>query len=292
MAEPPAAEPQPPAAPPPDLVRLKDGGLLRGTIAELVPERRVVIVLITGEKRTVPMHLVEYAGPATKEPAPAPRGAPPPPPPETSSPSPSVPPKTYGPPSIPGMPRLKLTADEPDLTFYVRTDSSSGPIWTSQGVGVITIDTYRRLCTAPCETQLKAGTYAFGVSRGDGRPVPADEAVRVDSAQTLAGEYESYAGMRTAGWIIAGVGLIGGIALILTSTSTNDCDIADPDCEPGEIDSGRMFGGLAVVGVTSLVGFLMAFKSDEASVTRTTGAAGARRGGERGPSRASTLGVF
>jgi hypothetical protein len=46
----------------PDVVRLKNGGLLRGTISELVPGDFVSIVLITGESRKVPYADVQYAG--------------------------------------------------------------------------------------------------------------------------------------------------------------------------------------------------------------------------------------
>jgi hypothetical protein len=50
-----------PAAP--DAVKLKNGGLLRGTISELIPGKSVVLITATGEVRTIPMEEVEYAGP-------------------------------------------------------------------------------------------------------------------------------------------------------------------------------------------------------------------------------------
>jgi hypothetical protein len=46
-----------------DVVKLKSGGLLRGTIAELVPGEFVVIVLITGETRRIAASEFDYAGP-------------------------------------------------------------------------------------------------------------------------------------------------------------------------------------------------------------------------------------
>ena len=54
LAAPPAPEssgeaPVAPAPSAPDLVRLKNGGLLRGTISESVPGEYVTIVLITGD---------------------------------------------------------------------------------------------------------------------------------------------------------------------------------------------------------------------------------------------------
>ena len=45
-------------------MRLRDGGLLRGTIAEFVVGDHVTIVLITGETRRVAAADVGFAGPA------------------------------------------------------------------------------------------------------------------------------------------------------------------------------------------------------------------------------------
>src|SRR5688572_540615 len=60
---------------PPDIVRLRNGGMLRGTIVELKPGETVEILLLNGETRKIPMADVEYAGPAEtppEEPMPAP----------------------------------------------------------------------------------------------------------------------------------------------------------------------------------------------------------------------------
>src|SRR3954471_22558833 len=48
----------------PDVVRLKNGGMLRGTISELVPGGDVVLITATGEERRFAMRDVDYAGPA------------------------------------------------------------------------------------------------------------------------------------------------------------------------------------------------------------------------------------
>ncbi|HEY4103317.1 MAG TPA: hypothetical protein VGM44_05470, partial [Polyangiaceae bacterium] len=62
-----------PAAAAPDLVRLKDGSMLRGTIAELKPNDFVTIVLITGETRKIPFANVDYAGSASGAPGAQPK---------------------------------------------------------------------------------------------------------------------------------------------------------------------------------------------------------------------------
>src|SRR3954469_19088327 len=51
-----------------DVVRLKNGGLLRGTISELNPGQSVTIVTAAGKTRELPMSDVGYAGPAARDP--------------------------------------------------------------------------------------------------------------------------------------------------------------------------------------------------------------------------------
>lgn len=55
-----------------DVVRLRNGGVLRGTIAELIPGDRVVIVTAAGDRRELPMSEVTYAGPVDGSPTVAP----------------------------------------------------------------------------------------------------------------------------------------------------------------------------------------------------------------------------
>lgn len=51
------------AGPPTDVVRLKNGGMVRGSIIELAPSSFVVVELKNGETRRFEMSEVEYAGP-------------------------------------------------------------------------------------------------------------------------------------------------------------------------------------------------------------------------------------
>ena len=53
----------------PDLLVLKDGSLVRGTITEYVPEMGVTMQLPTGEFWTLDLDQVRYAGPAKDAPA-------------------------------------------------------------------------------------------------------------------------------------------------------------------------------------------------------------------------------
>src|SRR5258706_9689637 len=59
-----------PTTTPPDIVRFKNGGILRGTILESVPNDRVDIRAPDGQTRRIPWAEVEYAGPATSVPPP------------------------------------------------------------------------------------------------------------------------------------------------------------------------------------------------------------------------------
>lgn len=52
-----------------DVVRLKNGSLLRGTISEMLAGESVTIVTVTGKTREFAMSEVEYAGPANRDPA-------------------------------------------------------------------------------------------------------------------------------------------------------------------------------------------------------------------------------
>ena len=54
---------------PPDVVRLRGGGLVRGTIIEHLPGGPVHIQLVTGEERRIEADQVEWAGPATEMPS-------------------------------------------------------------------------------------------------------------------------------------------------------------------------------------------------------------------------------
>jgi len=59
----PAEVTSPPASPPKDIVRLRSGGIVRGTIVESVPGDAVKIQLVTGEVRMIPYGETTYAGP-------------------------------------------------------------------------------------------------------------------------------------------------------------------------------------------------------------------------------------
>jgi hypothetical protein len=251
-----------PAAP--DVVLLKNGGVLRGTIAELVPNGAVTIVTAAGEKRVVNMADVRYAGPAANMPGAAP------PPPTGGGPKPLVQVNAADAP-------LKLSSTQPEITFHVRVSEAMG---TTVGVGAgmgtrgggmgfggvsqYSGRSYARICTAPCNATMPAGQYNLALSRGDGPPVETGSLTGFQGAATLQGRYTSYAALRATGFVITIVGLVGGIYLF--ATSIHSCDGSpDPNCE--QIDKTRAFTGVGVLLGGAIIGGIMSSKSDDADIS-------------------------
>jgi hypothetical protein len=271
------------AAQPHDVVMLKNGGLLRGNISEYEPGSHVVLVTIAGETRRINASDVSYAGPAANAPGAA-RGR-------------------EGPPSLvtvnaPAAP-LRLRSDQGDVTFYLRTGESTGSaVTTGFGVGYgyrggsmmpstaftsVHGRSYGRICTAPCEATVPAGSYPMALAKGNNAPIEAEEMVHVNGPSTLQGAYKSYSGLRTAGFFVSLASLLGGGYFILTSfdqVTKCDRDVCRDDLE---IDSTQLIAGSALLIGGTLVGGLMVAKSDEVSIRVLPASAGAL------PGRASAM---
>lgn len=241
---------------PPDVVRLKSGGLLRGTISELVPGDRVTIVLITGEVRTISFGDIEYAGPdrAAVEPGSSARAA---------APQPSG-------------TSLRLTAPNDDLTYYLPSGRSVGnAIVTGSAVGVgfgggvtggvestrVEGVSYDRLCIAPCTISVESGNYRFAIGEKEEAPVLVEDSILIDRPATLAASYRSYEGLRIAGRIVSGAALITGLALAIHWVANNSGRPANSDLDPTQplIGAGIALGG-------GIVGYIMSSKGDEARI--------------------------
>lgn len=287
-AEPAAAETAAPAVAATDLVLLKGGGMLRGTIAELVPHDRVVIVLVTGQRRVVSMSEVEYAGPAagapraTQQPASAQFEPPPeaPPPPNASGGLPQTEGGLglKGPgslPTLPNVPESEVTFEsaEPGLQVYLQTGTAMATVgnWAP-----IAINRYSPLCTTPCTAHLEPGFHHFAVASSGGRAVPVDEPVNVAAGDSVKVDYQSYAGMRAIGWVALIAGPIVGSILMATAFTTEPC----PPVPPGEISTcidqpklktGQMLAGGAVAAGGAVLGIIFILKKDEASLGRGGG---------------------
>jgi hypothetical protein len=190
------------------VIMLKNGGLLRGTIGELIPDDTVTIVTVSGGTRRISMTEVSYAGPAAKAPDPSEAAQPEPPKPKPTSPKRQAPRLSFAP-SADEVPFSFVSRDEKDLTLYVKTDG------------------FTRLCTAPCDGVLPAGAQQLALGLGSQRPVRLSELTRLQGPSILRGSYESHKSTRTTGWAVFGVSLGLGNILFLgsayTAATREDC---------------------------------------------------------------------
>jgi len=242
---------------PPDVVRFKNGGMVRGTINELIPGEFVEIRLSSGETRRIPMAQVRYAGAKEDEPRTRPRS-------ESRLPHRPAP-RPEGDPKV----KVELLAED-DVRFHVLYGQSVGEfsgtsVFGSTGVrvsGTVQSDSYRELCAAPCKTTIEPGWHTFALSVPPGKPIKVEDPLEVHDGSVLAGQYVSYSALRTAGWITIVTSGIVGAAVMLTSG--NDCDVDARDCGP--IDLTQVLGGAGIAGAGALVGILMIGKRDEATI--------------------------
>jgi hypothetical protein len=256
-----------------DVVRLKNGGLVRGKISELLPNDSVTIVTVTGRTREFPMAEVEYAGPAAQDPKQADASASGTDAPATtndhfggntggdSSNKAADPAKPYI--TVHGREaRLHLISNEAGITFH--RQSGSAMAVGSRGSAVVT--GYDRICTAPCDVSLPAGTETLALSRGDKAPIEAEASTLPPGPSEVRGTIESRAGIRVAGWVIAIGSAVAGAALMLTaSDKENQCD-AGYCRDVDKLDNGKMLGGVVVLAVGAGVGVAMGLVNDKAVI--------------------------
>lgn len=264
-AEPaPVAGTEAPAAPTaPDIVRLNNGGLLRGTISELLPGDSVTIITLSGTTHRVSMSEVSYAGPVSKDPA----TAPPPSPPakrRIRAGSPASGPRVIRRDSTDAS--LHLTSDPSGLTFYRLALEGSGissDLW-SGFPRTMSFKGYAPLCTTPCESGLPAGTYQLALAYPESRPVEVDGEISLHAGQNgLHGHLESHVALRAAGWASLVAGLAGGIALTAVAFKTEPCS-AYPSCRETHVDSTLVALGLGSVLVGGGVAIALVRIKDEA----------------------------
>ncbi|MRG91560.1 hypothetical protein [Polyangium spumosum] len=231
----------------PDIVILKNGGMLRGTIVEKDPEGSVTILLPSGKSRTVDMGEVTYAGAESARPkadedededeAPA-RGG------RDGKTKPFITVKA-------GEAALKLESNEPNATYHVRTGSAYVIGTRGSAVG----QSFTEICTAPCEASLPVGTHYLALSKQGGVPVLSPDPVRLDGPSRVVGSYTSNAGTRMAGLGVLVGGILVGGAVMMVPIFTR---------EPGESFSAApiVIGSILVLG-GSLAGTLLMFRSDD-----------------------------
>lgn len=268
----------------PDIVRLKNGGLLRGKISELIPGDSVTIVTLAGKTREIAMNEVDYAGPSAEDPQLA---APP-------APAPAAVPKASedlgsereassgnGEKARPYITvhgkeaRLHIVSNEEGITFHRQASSA-----VAVGAGGSAFATgYERICTAPCDVSLPAGTETLALSREGKRPIAAEPVTLPPGKSELRGSFESRSGVRTAGWVLMFGGGIAGAVLMFTATSSEkDCSIGADYClDKTTLNVSQLIGGGVLMGVGIGAGVLMVRVPDKAMVEVAGSGAGFSR---------------
>jgi hypothetical protein len=228
----------------PDVVRLKDGGMVRGTIAEMDPNKSVVIVTLTGEKRTYDMKLVAYAGARNAEPTEKPPNN------TERSETQSKPTEAAGPVLV----SFKAEGEAKDVTLHMQIATQYVEGSYHNYALNASAESYTRLCTAPCKTKLGPGNYVFALSSGENRPINVDP-IDIKGETALTGSYVSHDSRRGTGWLILVGSIFVGGAIALGPTIRGSSD---------GLSLPALGLGLVIAGTGTAIGAALAATDDEA----------------------------
>jgi hypothetical protein len=265
-----AADPDPPPLPPPatsdgatatpsasatvDSVHLRNGGLYRGRVTEIVPGDHVTVQIEKGEMKKVPWAEIDRVIVAsTAIPAP----------PTSSSPSaaPATPPVAA--PMVGPRARVHISSSK-SLILYRRPAGSSS--WV-------------QACTSPCNQELPIGdTY-----RVTGNAVASSKEFRLDAQPggqvDIAVDPPSTAGMVFGGFVGAGgasaayIGML--MALIGASDASKDCYSNSYSCANRTSDGEKLRNaGLITMGIgtgLTVAGILIFLASAKTDIAQSSG---------------------
>jgi len=240
----------------PDLVRLRDGGLLRGTIAELSAGDHVTIVLLTGETRRVAAADFSFAGPAEEAPRAGTTRTPdaatgataiPAAPPEDSTPPPTPPAATRGAPSVSGA--------------RVRFRSPNGGRVIVDAAGETgAAPTFTRVCTTPCALVMPVGAYHIALTRSGLPRLTVEHLVPIEDRDRIDVDYETRNGTRVGGLVLIGIAGAAGVGIGLAPFAVAERS-RDKFFLPAVVV------GVAIAALGTLVGLLMHGADDAAHAT-------------------------
>ncbi len=265
----PAPEQAAPETGPTDIVKLKNGGMIRGKISELIPGDAVVIVTLTGDTRRFPMSEVEYAGP------------------EKPASAPAAPKKTA--PKEPAAPESAEPEAEDPATVTVRLESVDDPIEFFGNLETESKEQINSLCKAPCDIPIAPGNYKFALGKpGTKEPLEATPIVRITSPATVRGKFRSRAGLRTAGGLTLFFGTIAGLVIWGTASGEEEACYTDTNglryCTNVDVvDELQLWTGRFITGASIITGLILVTRGDSATVQLVAGAPS----GLRDPSRFS-----
>jgi hypothetical protein len=262
---------------PPDVVRKKDGGMVRGVIVEKDPKGSVTIMLPSGETRSIAMADVEYAGSTSEEPKKSDAPIAPTAPPVTPTPAPPAHVSPFG--SATPNVGVDVVGREPNLVLYARRDVLRAP-----GGARPPAEQLRPLCTTPCKVALPVGRYVLGVSNDGSAPAPTAP-VLIERESRLEVGVDPHRGQHIGGWITFGVSLgLGSIIVVDGLAGMSLCNLTESDSCVETIA-----GGLALAVVGGGIGLALALTSPDGTVRFLPGVASMpahsdqlARAGERG----------
>jgi hypothetical protein len=255
-------------ASPPDLVKLKNGSMYRGTILELVVDDHVDLRLASGEIKRFSMVDVTSAGPAGGSPSVASQPAPP-------SVRPLVTVETT---AVP----IHFESEAQQTTLHIRTGESTvtGVGWGARGAFTYmgTAQHYDPICAAPCDATIGAGTYRLALSYKGRRPVEPEEPVTLSGPSRLQGTYDDREGSRIAGWVIFGLSEAVGATLIFLPiiedatcggpalATTGDETPSAPACN---FNTGLLLAGAATAVVGAGISLALILQRDHVKIDVT-----------------------
>lgn len=228
-----------------DTVHLRNGGLYRGRVTEIVPGDHLTIVVVEGETKRVPWAEVDRVIVAsTALPAPPSPGAPAP-----------VAPTTAG-------PRARVHITSPRTVILYRRPAGS--------------TSWVQACTSPCDQELPIGdTY-----RVTGNGVSASKELRLDAnpgdTVDLSVDPQSTGGM-VLGGILAGGGAtaayVGALVALVGAADASSCRAGMyRSCSDGEDTQSAGLITLAVGAAATVGGILIFLSSAKTDISQTSGA--------------------
>jgi hypothetical protein len=262
---------------PADVVKLKDGSMYRGAIMELVAGDHVDLRLASGELKRFAMSDVKYAGAAASEVTAPPRAEPPPPERGTehaAGPAPIRPLVTLEAEAA----KVHFVGDSPEIDFHIRTGEATvgGWGWGAHGGFAYggSVHSFDHICTAPCDVTLPKGRHRLALSQGGRTPIEFNEAIDIEGPSTVRGTYVSYHGTRMGGVVIMVVGGLVGLGVMYAGMARTKQDCSVPSITGScsnlpDVDMGMVFGGLGIATASTLIGLILVFKHDEATIEVT-----------------------
>lgn len=231
-----------------DAVHLRNGGLYRGRITEIVPGDHVTILVEKGEPKRIAWAEIDRVVVAT---SPGPAG------PSASEapvrPAPSATPPTPAPMNGPRV-RVHITSSS-TVVLYRRANGSTA--WT-------------HACVSPCNELLPVGD-SYRVT-GNGVAQSAEFSLQGSPGSTvdLKVDGQSTAGMLLGGGLAAVGALVGYVGLLVVAITLDKSSQSDGDTRAGGL-AAMGLGGVAMLG-----GVLIFLSSAKTDVAQTSGGATAR----------------